>query len=128
MVAPSPWTSRIVWIRPAKKRIRSLSVVLPESMWAKIPMFRWLARFILLRQSFVWVGITTPLRYWAGLDLDNVARREVDGRSLMRCGNRSPGSPGANLESCGFDVLLGSLYRGKSGREVGNQAPLRRTL
>src|SRR5687767_12043884 len=33
-------TSPILWMRPAKKRKRSLTVVFPASMWATIPMLR----------------------------------------------------------------------------------------
>ena len=40
MTAAPSWTSPILWVRPATKRSRSVSVVLPASMWAMIPMLR----------------------------------------------------------------------------------------
>ena len=40
MVAAPSWTSPILWILPVKKRIRSVVVVLPASMWAMIPILR----------------------------------------------------------------------------------------
>ena len=33
-------TSPMLWMRPVKKRMRSVSVVLPASMWAMMPMLR----------------------------------------------------------------------------------------
>ncbi len=44
MVASPSWTSPMAWIFWARKRIRSVTVVLPASMWAMIPMLRWVSR------------------------------------------------------------------------------------
>ena len=38
--ASPSWTSPILWMRPEWKRNRSLTVVLPASMWATMPMLR----------------------------------------------------------------------------------------
>src|ERR1700687_5416201 len=43
MVEAPSWTSPILWMRPAEKRMRSVVVVLPASICAMIPMFRTLS-------------------------------------------------------------------------------------
>ena len=40
MTAVPSCTSPILYVRPAKNKIRSLTVVLPASMWAQTPIFR----------------------------------------------------------------------------------------
>jgi hypothetical protein len=45
--APS-WVSPTLWMRPVKNRMRSVSVVLPASMWAAMPMLRVLPRSVLV--------------------------------------------------------------------------------
>ena len=41
MVAAPSWTSPVLWIFWVRKRTRSVTVVLPASMWAMMPMLRW---------------------------------------------------------------------------------------
>ena len=45
--APS-WVSPVLWMRPVKNSMRSVSVVLPASMWAAMPMLRVCARSVLI--------------------------------------------------------------------------------
>ena len=45
-ICASPsWTSPILWMRPEWNRKRSVTVVLPASMWATMPMLRTRAIF-----------------------------------------------------------------------------------
>jgi hypothetical protein len=53
-MAVFPWsTSPILWVRPVKKRMRSLVVVFPESMWAMIPMLRILLLSIMAVRTYL---------------------------------------------------------------------------
>src|SRR5262245_39456211 len=52
MVASPSWTSPTLWILAVTNRMRSVTVVLPASMWAMMPMLR-----PRRRRSFPWAGL-----------------------------------------------------------------------
>jgi hypothetical protein len=69
IVASPSWTSPVSWILPVRNRMRSVTVVLPASMWAMMPMLRCISRprftFLKLRGESDLVRLAMAVM-WAG--------------------------------------------------------------
>ncbi|SDC54805.1 hypothetical protein SAMN05216505_102538 [Streptomyces prasinopilosus] len=118
-----PWTSPRWCVVPVTYRIRSVTVVLPASTWARIPRLRTAARGLVYGESVCGESVCIGLRTARGLSvLCDGAARFPDGTCGRAAGTHGRQDPSPQTESNGRQ-RFGLVTASGTGRAAGTGRP-----